>query len=161
MKKIAFFGASRATRQRHFKPEEEWLWGREWVQSLVPYGTSRCILAFTHTRMLSKWITPLLRAALLKFTLSFLLLFVFFCFPVCLLICFQSKDFYEQILNLSRKRIEVTLYRLFCAKVNLQRNTKGARNCFATSEIFSFLGYEVISSVVFFVKSNETNLIQS
>ena len=30
MKKFEFFGASRATRQRHFKPEDEWLWGREW-----------------------------------------------------------------------------------------------------------------------------------
>lgn len=29
MKKFEFFGASRATRQRHFKPKDEWLWGRE------------------------------------------------------------------------------------------------------------------------------------
>ena len=30
MKKFEFFGVSRATCQRHFKPEDEWLWGREW-----------------------------------------------------------------------------------------------------------------------------------
>ena len=29
MKKFEFFGASRAARQRHFKPEDEWLWGGE------------------------------------------------------------------------------------------------------------------------------------
>ena len=33
MKKFEFFGASRATRQRHFKAEDEWLWGREWKKS--------------------------------------------------------------------------------------------------------------------------------
>ena len=32
MKKFEFFGASRATRRRHFKPEDEWLWGREWCE---------------------------------------------------------------------------------------------------------------------------------
>ena len=40
--KIRILGASRVTRQRHFKPEDERLWGREWVPIIhvreVPRG---------------------------------------------------------------------------------------------------------------------------
>ena len=48
MKKFEFFGASRATRQRHFKPKDEWLWGRECDRRVASYTQIRtCVLEMT------------------------------------------------------------------------------------------------------------------
>ena len=64
MKKFEVFGASRATRQRHFKPEEEWLWRGEWQlgecltaglihvwprhQTREKFGHQECLIVFGH-----------------------------------------------------------------------------------------------------------------